>query len=36
MLTMTQLWMLGIIGLMVIFAICGGVFNALGKKKDQD
>lgn len=34
MLDMTQLWMLGIIGLMVIFGICAGVFAKMGQKED--
>jgi len=36
MLTMTQFWMIGIIGLMVIFGICGGIFYHLGKKNEEN
>lgn len=33
MITMTQAWMIGIIGLMVVFGICALVFRSMGKKR---
>lgn len=33
--TMTQGWMVGIIGLMVVFGICALIFWRLGNKKEN-
>lgn len=30
--TMTQIWMFGIIALMCVFGICAAIFSAKGKK----
>lgn len=30
--TTTQGWMFGIMGLMVAFGVCAGIFSAMGKK----
>ena len=33
--TTTELWMFGIIGMMILFGICAGVFSKLGNNKNS-
>lgn len=33
--TTTELWMFGIIGMMVLFGVCAAIFSNMGKNKSN-